>query len=173
LASKLAGWSGDALTAPKLARGYQPFGSVLCNLSTLTYNPAAEFKEIRKEWKARKKEEENMRKADEERARAAAVGSAAEGQPGEGAPAPGYQQAGRPPVQLPPIGYQPGAHVPGQYQAAPSGGVQQLQEYPNNGQIQYSGYPASPYGAPTQMYNQRHYTLSYSPLQNYANIVNR
>ncbi|TVY17564.1 C2H2 finger domain transcription factor CON7 [Lachnellula arida] len=119
-----------------------------------------EFKEIRKEWKARKKEEENQRKADEERNRAAAIGGAPpEGQPSEGPPAPGYQQAGRPPVQLPPIGYQPGAHVPGQYQAAPSGGVQQLQEYPNNPQIQYTGYPASPYGAPNQMYNQRHYTL--------------
>ena len=32
-----------------------------------------EFKEIRKEWKARKKEEENQRKADEDRQRAAAV----------------------------------------------------------------------------------------------------
>jgi hypothetical protein len=32
-----------------------------------------EFKEIRKEWKARKKEEENARKADDERARAQAA----------------------------------------------------------------------------------------------------
>lgn len=132
----------------------------------------AEFKEIRKEWKARKKEEENQRKADEERARNAAVGAASEGQPGEGPPAPGYQ-AGRP-VQLPPIGYQPGSHVPGQYQTAPSGGVQQLSEYPNNTQLQYSGYPASPYGAPTQqMYSQRHYTLLSSPLRNQANIQSR
>ncbi|TVY49896.1 C2H2 finger domain transcription factor [Lachnellula occidentalis] len=132
----------------------------LPDLRHANVSPAAEFKEIRKEWKARKKEEENQRKADEERNRAAAIGGAApEGQPQEGPPAPGYQQAGRPPVQLPPIGYQPGAHVPGQYQAAPSGGVQQLQEYPSNTQIQYTGYPASPYGAPNQMYNQRHYTL--------------
>ncbi|KAF8862011.1 hypothetical protein BDZ45DRAFT_575029, partial [Acephala macrosclerotiorum] len=103
-----------------------------------------EFKEIRKEWKARKKEEENARKAEEERNRTAV---APEGQAQEGAP-PGYQ-AGRS-VQLPPIGYQPNAQVPAQYQA-PSGGVQQLQEYGNN-HLQYSGYPASPYGAPNQMY---------------------
>ncbi|KAH6684091.1 hypothetical protein B0J14DRAFT_612211 [Halenospora varia] len=101
-----------------------------------------EFKEIRKEWKARKKEEENQRKAEEERARAQAVGAPTEGQPsGEGAPAQGYQPGQRA-VQLPPIGYQPGSQVPGQYQA-PSGGVQQLQEYSNH--VQYSGYPASPY----------------------------
>ncbi|PMD28370.1 hypothetical protein NA56DRAFT_551539, partial [Hyaloscypha hepaticicola] len=106
-----------------------------------------EFKEIRKEWKARKKEEENQRKADEERARVAVP---ADGQgSADNGPAPGYQQAGRS-VQLPPIGYQPGAQVPGQYQA-PAGGVQQLQEYGNN-HISYSGYPASPYGAPNQMY---------------------
>ncbi|KAF4628067.1 hypothetical protein G7Y89_g10084 [Cudoniella acicularis] len=114
-----------------------------------------EFKEIRKEWKARKKEEENQRKADEERARAVAVGGApAEGQPASDGPPAGYQPGQRS-VQLPPIGYQPGAQVPGQYQA-PSGGVQQLQEYSNN-HLQYSGYPASPYGAPNQMYSQRYY----------------
>ncbi|KAG0648421.1 C2H2 finger domain transcription factor CON7 [Hyphodiscus hymeniophilus] len=107
-----------------------------------------EFKEIRKEWKARKKDEENQRKADEERARAVAV--PAEGQPPGDGPAPGYQQGGRS-VQLPPIGYQPGAQVPGQYQAPPGGVPQQLQEYGQN-HMQYSGYPASPYGAQPQMY---------------------
>jgi hypothetical protein len=105
-----------------------------------------EFKEIRKEWKARKKEEENQRKAEEERARAAAV--PAEGQ-GENPPPAGYPQGARS-VQLPPIGYQPGASVPGQYQT-PSGGVQQLQDYSNNNHLQYGGYPASPYGAPNQI----------------------
>jgi hypothetical protein len=128
-----------------------------------------EFKEIRKEWKARKKEEENQRKADEERSRAAAVPADGQG-PADNGPAPGYQQGGRS-VQLPPIGYQPGAQVPGQYQA-PSGGVQQLQEYGNN-HISYSGYPASPYGAPNQMYTQRHYTLISSPLQSDANFMSR
>jgi hypothetical protein len=128
-----------------------------------------EFKEIRKEWKARKKEEENQRKADEERARAAAAPTDGQGSADNG-PAPGYQQGGRS-VQLPPIGYQPGAQVPGQYQA-PAGGVQQLQEYGNN-HISYSGYPASPYGAPNQMYSQRHYTLSSFPLQSDADIMSR
>ncbi|RQM06428.1 hypothetical protein DH86_00002270 [Scytalidium sp. 3C] len=110
-----------------------------------------EFKEIRKEWKARKKEEENQRKAEEERARAAA-GSADPQNPADPSQPPtGYPQRS---VQLPPIGYQPGAQVPGQYQA-PAGGVQQLQEYGNSHQM-YSGYPASPYGAPNQMYSQRH-----------------
>jgi hypothetical protein len=108
-----------------------------------------EFKEIRKEWKARKKEEENQRKADEERARSSAVPADGQAAP-ENAAGSNYQQAGRS-VQLPPIGYQPGAQVPGQYQAAPSSGVQQLQEYGNGHMQQYSGYPSSPYGAPNQI----------------------
>lgn len=109
-----------------------------------------EFKEIRKEWKARKKEEENQRKADDDRARAA-VGSAdpQAASSDAAAAAPGYQQQPGRSVQLPPIGYQPGAQVPGQYQA-PAGGVQQLQEY-GNSHLQYSGYPASPYGAQNQI----------------------
>ncbi|KAJ5046685.1 uncharacterized protein L3040_003918 [Drepanopeziza brunnea f. sp. 'multigermtubi'] len=102
-----------------------------------------EFKEIRKEWKARKKEEETQRKQEDDRARAAVAPS---DQGSDAAPA-GYQQPGRS-VQLPPIGYQPGAPVPGPY--PPAGGVQQLQEYGTN-HLQYSGYPASPYGAPNQI----------------------
>ena len=54
-------------------------------------------------------------------------------------------------------------HFLGQYQhaAPPAGGVQQLQEYGNQQQMQYAGYPASPYGAQPnqQMYSQRHSTL--------------
>jgi hypothetical protein len=116
--------------------------------------PQTEFKEIRKEWKARKKEEENQRKADDDRARAAAGSADPQAASSDAtAAAPGYQQPGRS-VQLPPIGYQPGAQVPGQYQA-PAGGVQQLQEY-GNSHLQYSGYPASPYGAQNQMYSQRY-----------------
>jgi hypothetical protein len=112
-----------------------------------------EFKEIRKEWKARKKEEENQRKADDDRARAAAGTADPQAASADAAAAaPGYQQQPGRSVQLPPIGYQPGAQVPGQYQA-PAGGVQQLQEY-GSGHLQYSGYPASPYGAPNQMYSQ-------------------
>merc|ERR1711981_532384 len=106
-----------------------------------------EFKEIRKEWKAKKKEEENQRKAEDERARATVV--PADGQNSSDNTPAGYQQPGRS-VQLPPIGYQPGAQVPGQYQA-PSGGVQQLQGYGGENHLQYSGYPASPYGAPNQI----------------------
>lgn len=118
----------------------------------------SEFKEIRKEWKARKKEEEQQRK-EADSARSAAVPN--DGQQAESAAPPGSYAASRPAVHLPPIGYQPGAQVPNQYQAPPSaGGVQQLQEYGNNHGMQYSGYPASPYGAPNQMYNQRHYTLN-------------
>lgn len=120
-----------------------------------------EFKEIRKEWKARKKEEDAQRKAEEDRQRAAQAQAnpPQDGQhPQDQQPPQGYQQPGRQPVQLPPIGYQPGAQVPGQYQA-PSGGVQQLQEYTNPNHM-YSGYPASPYGQPSQMYSQRYYSPS-------------
>ncbi|CAG8955240.1 hypothetical protein HYFRA_00007257 [Hymenoscyphus fraxineus] len=119
-----------------------------------------EFKEIRKEWKARKKEEENQRKAEEDRQRmgvAQAGPPSEQQQPGQGAPPQGYQQQqSERNVQLPPIGYQPGGQVPAQYQA-PAGGVQQLQQYDGNQMQTFSGYPASPYGAPNQMYNQRHY----------------
>merc|ERR1712093_827516 len=49
-----------------------------------------EFKEIRKEWKARKKEEENQRKAEDERARATVV--PADGQNSSDNTPAGYQQ---------------------------------------------------------------------------------
>jgi hypothetical protein len=115
-----------------------------------------EFKEIRKEWKARKKEEENARKADEERARSAA--GPPDGQQQDPA---GYQPTRS--VQLPPIGYSPGNQVPAQYQAPPANNVQQLQDYQGQSHMaqQYSGYPASPYGAPPNMYqNQRKFSTS-------------
>ncbi|KAN0086428.1 hypothetical protein V8E54_000116 [Elaphomyces granulatus] len=86
-----------------------------------------EFKEIRKEWKARK-EEENQRKAAEERERAAAqaqvqqaqaqaqagqVDGGAPADPSQGGQPPSYPGGVRP--QLPPIGYQPAdGQVPGQ-----------------------------------------------------------
>jgi hypothetical protein len=117
-----------------------------------------EFKEIRKEWKARKKEEENQRKAAEERERAAAAQAQAQGQV-DGGPTQDPSQAGQPPSypggvrpQLPPIGYQPAdSQVPGQY----NGGNM---VYPqSNGQIPYAGNypPHSPYG---QGYQQRKVT---------------
>ncbi|MCJ1254505.1 hypothetical protein MMC24_002320 [Lignoscripta atroalba] len=114
-----------------------------------------EFKEIRKEWKARKKEEENQRKADEERQRAASGTNQVDGQPTDPAQTPtsqNYPPGVRP--QLPPIGYAPaGGQVAGQY---PSGVEQMYQQ--GNGQV-YSGYPHSPYGQGQQMYQQRHTPL--------------
>ena len=116
----------------------------------------AEFKEIRKEWKARKKEEENARKAAEERERAAAQASQVDGSappdPSQAAQPPSYPTGVRP--QLPPIGYQPAdGQVPGQYGA--SGGASLV--YPQgNGQMGYSAsYPRSPYGQGNQVYQPR------------------
>lgn len=110
-----------------------------------------EFKEIRKEWKARKKEEENARKQEEDRARVAQAQSSqqVEGQPGEHpGQGQGYQQNGRP--SLPPIGYQT-AEGPNQGQYGQQGGM----VYPQNGgNMHYQqGYPNSPYGQ--QAYQQR------------------
>lgn len=105
-----------------------------------------EFKEIRKEWKARKKEEEAQRKAVEERERAAAQAAQANqveapnpSDPSHGQP-PAYGSGVRP--QLPPIGYQPAdSQVPGQYGAPPGGGMVY-----QNGQMAYPpNYPHSPY----------------------------
>ena len=121
----------------------------------LTCAAYPEFKEIRKEWKARKKEEENQRKADEERQRAASGTNQVDGQPTDPAQTPtsqNYPPGVRP--QLPPIGYAPaGGQVAGQY---PSGVEQMYQQ--GNGQV-YSGYPHSPYGQGQQMYQQRHTPL--------------
>jgi hypothetical protein len=107
-----------------------------------------EFKEIRKEWKARKKEEDNQRKADEERQRSTGGGSQGDGQSAEAAQAPTGQSYGpgvRP--HLPPIGYAPtGSQAPAPYPAA----VDQMYQQ-NNGQV-YSGYPHSPYVQGQQMY---------------------
>ena len=114
-----------------------------------------EFKEIRKEWKARKKEEENARKADEERQRAAAQANSVDGQttdPTQAPPGQSYPPGVRP--QLPPIGYGPASgQVTGQY----PGGVEQMYQQ-GNGQV-YSSYPHSPYGQGQQMYQQRHTPL--------------
>ncbi|KEZ45321.1 hypothetical protein SAPIO_CDS2126 [Scedosporium apiospermum] len=112
-----------------------------------------EFKEIRKEWKQRKKEEEAQRKAEEERQRNAAA-NAAQNQVQEPGPVDGAQPtaayAGSRALQLPPIGYQPNA-----YPAPPSAGVPQhpLSDYSSS--QMYPNYPHSPYGQPGQnMYNQ-------------------
>ncbi|KAI1486158.1 hypothetical protein F5X96DRAFT_673929 [Biscogniauxia mediterranea] len=123
-----------------------------------------EFKEIRKEWKARKKEEEQQRKAAEEaeRQRQAQAAAAAAAQAQNGGADPQGADAGQAPpsytasrqVQLPPIGYQPT-----QYPAPPSATVPQqpLPEYsPTNHMYGGNYQPASPYGPQgQQMYSQR------------------
>ncbi|KAK2003704.1 hypothetical protein LX36DRAFT_565631 [Colletotrichum falcatum] len=120
-----------------------------------------EFKEIRKEWKQRKKEEEAQRKAEDERQRQAAAAAAAAAQNGSGDPQSGADgsssasayASGRQ-VQLPPIGYQPS-----QYPAPPSaGGVAQqpLPEYSSSHMYSTNYQPQSPYGQPNQsMYSSR------------------
>ncbi|KIV85963.1 hypothetical protein, variant [Exophiala sideris] len=115
-----------------------------------------EFKEIRKEWKARKKEEDNARKAEEERQRQAAQANQVDGPPGEAhqVPPQGYQQNGARP-SLPPIGYQAAdGHAQGQY-----GQPQGAMVYPQgNGQMgNYANYPNSPYAQQGQVYAQRQY----------------
>lgn len=117
-----------------------------------------EFKEIRKEWKARKKEEDTQRKAAEERERAAAAqaNQQPDGQvsdPAQQGQAPSYPGNVRP--QLPPIGYAPATgdgQVPGQYAAQQPGMVYQQQ----NGQMGYPpNYPHSPYPQ-GQVYQPQH-----------------
>ena len=125
----------------------------------LTCN-GAEFKEIRKEWKARKKEEEQARKAAEEAERqrqaAQAAAHAQNGAPGpegaDGAQPPQPYSAGGRQVQLPPIGYSPAS-----YPAPPSAGVPHVAEYSPTSSMYSANYqPASPYAPQSQpMYNQR------------------
>jgi len=111
-----------------------------------------EFKEIRKEWKARKKEEENQRKAEDERQRALQQqNQTVEANSSDGTaqtPTSSTYPGVRP--QLPPMQYNPSAaQVPAQYPAATDGMYQQ-----NNGQM-YSTYPHSPYQQGSQVYPQR------------------
>ncbi|EEH20638.2 hypothetical protein PABG_02869 [Paracoccidioides brasiliensis Pb03] len=133
---------------------------ILANITALDcVSKHLEFKEIRKEWKARKKEEENQRKAAEERERAAAQANQVDGNtqtdPSQSAQPASYPAGVRP--QLPPIGYQPAdGQVPGQYGASAGQG---LVYPPSNGQMtaQYppANYPHSPYGQGNQVYQPR------------------
>lgn len=113
-----------------------------------------EFKEIRKEWKARKKAEEAERKAREDQAREAsqAQNDVQGGHDGQQAAVPSY--APTQPHRLPPLGYQPS-----QYAAAPS-------QVSLGGNNEYSGnyiattttapFPSSPYAqSHQQVYGQR------------------
>ncbi|MCJ1410764.1 hypothetical protein MMC19_004850 [Ptychographa xylographoides] len=112
-----------------------------------------EFKEIRKEWKARKKEEENARKAEEERHRSSIGGPPVEGNGSDPSQTPtsaNYPPGVRP--QLPPIGYAPaGGQVAGQY---PGGPDPMYGQAPNGAQQMYSSYPHSPYNQGGQVYQQ-------------------
>ncbi|RPB16982.1 hypothetical protein P167DRAFT_202884 [Morchella conica CCBAS932] len=113
-----------------------------------------EFKEIRKEWKARKKEEEAQRKAQEEaeRQRSTEGGSAtevAQVTPGAAAPASSaqYTAGGMAPRQLPPIAYQqppvPSVHYP----AAPTATMDPMQQYQQPtiyNTYQQASYPQGP-----------------------------
>ncbi|KAI1834026.1 hypothetical protein DTO006G1_7723 [Penicillium roqueforti] len=125
---------------------YFPFWKLIIIKLTADF-ALLEFKEIRKEWKARKKEEDAQRKAIEERERAAVQAAQANqveppnpSDPSHGQPPP-YAGGVRP--QLPPIGYQPAdSQVPGQYGGPPGSGM----VYQSNAQIAYPpNYPHSPY----------------------------
>ncbi|KAL8816973.1 MAG: hypothetical protein Q9223_004107 [Gallowayella weberi] len=117
--------------------------------SVCTNADGKEFKEIRKEWKQRKKEEEAQRKSEDERQRGSQGGQSVDGQSNDPAQTPtgqNYAPGVRP--QLPPIGYAPaGGAMQPQY---PSG-VEQMYQAQSNGQV-YAGYPPhSPYGQGQQM----------------------
>ncbi|KAI5782727.1 hypothetical protein EDC01DRAFT_225610 [Geopyxis carbonaria] len=121
-----------------------------------------EFKEIRKEWKARKKEEELQRKQadDEARQRAAqdavSATSAAEPQPSV---TPTQYVSGMPPQRQlpPPLAYQPNVSLPngGVYtttSAAPTAPMENMQQY-GQAQQMYTGYaPPAGYAQSQQMF---------------------
>ena len=105
-----------------------------------------EFKEIRKEWKQRKKDEDAARKVDEDRTRAVhhQAGPQGDGHAnGDGAQAQGVRQ-------LPPLGYAPASgQVPAQY-AAPGANMDGMSQYSGGQMPNY--YPQSPYGQGNSMY---------------------
>ncbi|KAI4096706.1 MAG: hypothetical protein LQ344_000846 [Seirophora lacunosa] len=109
-----------------------------------------EFKEIRKEWKQRKKEEEAQRKSEDERQRGSQGGQSVDGQssdPAQTTSGQNYAPGARP--HLPPIGYAPAQN---QMQPQYASGVEQMYQAQSNGQV-YSAYPPhSPYGQGQQMY---------------------
>jgi transcription factor CON7 len=116
--------------------------------------PLIEFKEIRKEWKARKKEEEQQRKQQEEQERARHVQQAHAAQ--NGGADPQGTEAGQPASsyasrQLPPIAYGP--------QYPPSSGAvpqQPIAQY-SNGHMYADNYQGNPpyAGQSQQMYPPR------------------
>ncbi|KAL8723757.1 MAG: hypothetical protein Q9225_000052 [Loekoesia sp. 1 TL-2023] len=113
------------------------------------YEEIEQFKEIRKEWKQRKKEEEAQRKSEDERQRGSQGGQSVDGQsndPAQTTSGQNYASGARP--HLPPIGYAPAA---GQMQPQYASGVEQMYQAQGNG-VNYGGYPPhSPYGQGQQM----------------------
>ncbi|KAB2579949.1 C2H2 finger domain transcription factor CON7 [Lasiodiplodia hormozganensis] len=113
-----------------------------------------EFKEIRKEWKAKKKEEEAQRKAEEERQRQAEQQRQAQNNEANNSnpetPIYGQPRAMAQPVQmggpqLPPIGYAPAAsgQAPAQYGTQSPSAIGEM-----------AHYPQSPYTQGQTMYQQ-------------------
>lgn len=123
--------------------------------SSLTYFCITEFKEIRKEWKARKKEEEAQRKAAEEEARRRAQEEATSTTSAEPQPAVTSAQyvSGMPPQQrqLPPLSYQPSVSLPNGVQFAAT-----------------SSAPTAPMESMQQQYGQQQMYQSYPPTQQFA-----
>ena len=116
----------------------------------------AEFKDIRKEWKLRKKEEDALRKQEEERHRQQAAAAHAHAQNGGDPSGPDGSSSGFAGRQLPPIGYQQNQYPS---PAPPSAGLQQppIGDYNSSYMQQHANYqPQSPYGQPNpSVYNQR------------------
>ncbi|KAL1622400.1 hypothetical protein SLS54_004964 [Diplodia seriata] len=145
-----------------------------------------EFKEIRKEWKAKKKEEEAQRKAEEERQRQAEQQRQAQNNDANNSnpetPIYGQPRAMPQPVQmggpqLPPIGYAPAAsgQAPPQYGTQSPSAIGEMaqyaanpQMYPSSASNASSSYPQSPYTQGQTMYQQR---ASYSPAQAGSRIL--
>ncbi|KAF2084835.1 hypothetical protein K490DRAFT_48212 [Saccharata proteae CBS 121410] len=124
-----------------------------------------EFKEIRKEWKAKKKEEEAQRKAEEERQRQSDNRNQTDSDPQT--PMYGGVRHIGPPMQggpqLPPIGYAPAGsgQASNQYSTQSPGAIGEMAQYAANHQMygsasnSSSSYPQSPYAQSQQMYQQR------------------
>ncbi|KAK7712738.1 hypothetical protein SLS57_007692 [Botryosphaeria dothidea] len=132
-----------------------------------------EFKEIRKEWKAKKKEEEAQRKAEDERQRQAEQQRQAQNNDNTNSnpetPIYGQPRAMGQPVQmggpqLPPIGYAPAAsgQAPAQYGTQSPSAIGEMaqyaaanpQMYPSSASNASSSYPQSPYAQGQNMYQQ-------------------
>jgi len=110
-----------------------------------------EFKRIRKKWKAKKKEEEAARKADDERARQGQGDPRATGDNGENNPYGMRTPLGAPANhQLPPIGYAPAGTQPPAQCGSQSPALDGMAQYGDG-----SSFPQSPYRQNNPMYQQR------------------